>query len=1022
VLFFSCFRRGKLVPAQAGKFLHWQQALYLEEKITLKKKFVGTLLCLVVLSFSATSAIGADILFIVADPTVSSYPNDALIKNFLEGLGHTVMYFDDGEDKPTMSAAAAAADLVYISESCGSGSIHSKINEIEVPIIAGEPGGWDEMGLTHGGGAGTGVTSPDITIVNPGHLLAAGFSGTVTVLTDITGPDGTAHFGNGIAGSQATVIARATLSDGQTYDVIFVYEKGAALAVPPADGTPQIVADIRICLGFDYRCHFLFNENAYALIEAAVNYGLGILAPPGNAKKPYPADVATDVPRDVTLSWTPGDFANKHDVYFGTVFDDVNDADRTNPLGVLASQDQDANTYDPAGVLDLGQTYYWRIDEVNAPPDFTVYKGAVWRFTVEPFAYPIAGTSTTASSFFSEKTRPENTINGSGLDENDLHSKEETGIWLSSMTGAQPTWIQYEFDRVYKLHQMWVWNFNQVIEPVAGFGFKEVTIEYSTNGIDWAALANVPEFAQAPGQNGYAYNTTVDFGGTLAKYVKLTANSNWGGLMPQYGLSEVRFFHIPVVAREPDPASGTTDVPVGMIGQPIDLTLSFRAGREAAKHDVYFSTDQQAVIDETISAVNVPADRSYASYGLLSIDLGQSYYWKVNEVNEAETPSTWQGELWDFTTQQYFVVDDIEDYNDFEPDRIFDTWIDGWGVPTNGSQVGNAEPTFVETTIVHGGKQSMPFSYDNTAGVAYSEAERTFATPQDWTFRGVKALTLWFRGNPVAFQESPPGTFTMSADGVDIWGTADEFRFAYKQLSGDGSIIATVKSILWVPGSDDWSKGGVMIRDTLDAGAKNAFIAISTGAGDGATFQWRTSTGGSSSSSRTLTGISPPASVKLVRQGNIFTGYVFLNGQWQQEGQSATVAMGNTVYIGLALTSHSVGETTVAKFSDVSTTGAVTGQWQVAEIGVAQPANTAAPLYVSLADSANKTATVKHPDPAATTIGTWTEWNIDLADFTGVNPRSIKKMIIGVGDKVNPQPGTGLVYFDDIRLYPLREP
>ncbi|MHC4633373.1 MAG: hypothetical protein ACYS9C_19180, partial [Planctomycetota bacterium] len=94
------------------------------------------------------------------------------------------------------------------------------------------------------------------------------------------------------------------------------------------------------------------------------------------------------------------------------------------------------------------------------------------------------------------------------------------------------------------------------------------------------------------------------------------------------------------------------------------------------------------------------------------------------------------------------------------------------------------------------------------------------------------------------------------------------------------------ESVLWVPGSNDWTKAGVMIRDTLDAGSANAFIAITTGAGDGATFQWRTSAGGSSSSSRTLTGISPPASIKLVRTGNTFTGYVFQNGQWQQQGES----------------------------------------------------------------------------------------------------------------------------------------
>ncbi|MFQ6036257.1 MAG: discoidin domain-containing protein, partial [Sedimentisphaerales bacterium] len=590
--------------------------------------------------------------------------------------------------------------------------------------------------------------------------------------------------------------------------------------------------------------------------------------------------------------------------------------------------------------------------------------------------------------------------------------------WLSSMTGAQPTWIQYEFDRVYKLHQMWVWNHNTSIEPILGFGVKDVTIEYSSDGANWATLDTTHEFARAPGMPGYAHNTTVDMAGVPAKYVKLTANSNWGGVLPQYGLSEVRFFYIPVLAREPDPASGATDVPVATIGQTIDVFLSFIAGREAASHNVYFSTDQQAVIDGTAPVTTV----SQASYGPLSLDLDKTYYWRVDEVNEAETPTTWQGNVWNFSTQKSLVVDDFEDYNDFEPDRIFDTWIDGWGVATNGSQVGYAEPSFVEKKIVHGGAQSMPFFYDNTGGVAYSEAERTWAVPQDWNWKGVTALVLWFRGNPVAFQESPPGTFTMSADGADIWGSRDEFRYAYKQLNGNGSIVAQVLS---VDHTHNWAKAGPMIRETLDPGSKFAAVYITPG--NGCRFQLRSTTNGSASSDSSVAtaeqkAITAAYWVKLERSGNAFSAYYSSDpatDPWHLMVWSPqTIAMPPNVYIGLALTSHASGVTCVAKFSDVSTTGAVTGPWQVAEIGVAQPANTAAPLYVSLADSANKTATVKHPDAAATTISAWTQWNVDLAEFTGVNPRSIKKMIIGVGDKANPQPASGLVYFDDIGLYP----
>jgi len=94
------------------------------------------------------------------------------------------------------------------------------------------------------------------------------------------------------------------------------------------------------------------------------------------AAGPSPADESTDVPRDVILGWSPGETAAAHDVYLGTVFDDVNDADRSDPRSVLARQGQIATTYD-AGRLDFGQTYYWRIDEVNAPPDSTISKGDV---------------------------------------------------------------------------------------------------------------------------------------------------------------------------------------------------------------------------------------------------------------------------------------------------------------------------------------------------------------------------------------------------------------------------------------------------------------------------------------------------------------------------------------------------------------------------------------------------------------------------------------------------------------------
>jgi hypothetical protein len=458
--------------------------------------------------------------------------------------------------------------------------------------------------------------------------------------------------------------------------------------------------------------------------------------PPGTASEPSPEDEAIDVPREVVLSWKPGEFApptNGHKIYLSESFNDVNDG--------IGGVTQSASSYAPPQRLDLGTTYYWRVDEVNGAPDFTVHEGSVWSFTTELFAYAIENVTATASSQATSR-EPENTVNGSGLDETGLlHGKDgDDNMWLSDMTGPQPSWIEFEFDNIHKLHELWVWNSNDSLEPMIGFGLKDVTIEYSANGTDYATLGTTHEFARAPGAPDYAHDTTIDMGGVPAKYVRLTANSNWGGILPQYGLSEVRFLHIPVSARNPNPDSGATGVAP-------DVVLGWTAGREAVTHDVYVSADEQAVIDGTAPVATV----AETSYGPLALDLGVAHYWKVNEVNEAETTTTWESTIWSFTTNDHIVVDDFESYNDLDPadpesKRIFNVWIDGFGVATNGSLVGYENPPFVEKTIVHGGKQSMPFFYGNTGGAAYSEAELTLSPAQNWTAAQVQTLAVHFHG------------------------------------------------------------------------------------------------------------------------------------------------------------------------------------------------------------------------------------------------------------------------------------
>jgi hypothetical protein len=157
-------------------------------------------------------------------------------------------------------------------------------------------------------------------------------------------------------------------------------------------------------------------------------------------------------------------------------------------------------------------------------------------------------------------------------------------------------------------------------------------------------------------------------------------------------------------------------------------------------------------------------------------------------------------------------------------------------------------------------------------------------------------------------------TFTVSGAGADVWGTADAFRYAYRQLAGDGSIVAQVTSVQPVA---DWTKVGVMMRESLTPGSRHAFAIVS--ANKGIAFQRRTSTSGSSTHTAGKAARAPYF-VRLTRTGNAFTAAASPDGTtWTTIG-SATIAMPPTIYVGLAVSSHVAGTLATGTFEDVTVT------------------------------------------------------------------------------------------------------
>ncbi|MBN2269592.1 MAG: hypothetical protein JXN61_03205, partial [Sedimentisphaerales bacterium] len=161
------------------------------------------------------------------------------------------------------------------------------------------------------------------------------------------------------------------------------------------------------------------------------------------------------------------------------------------------------------------------------------------------------------------------------------------------------------------------------------------------------------------------------------------------------------------------------------------------------------------------------------------------------------------------------------------------------------------------------------------------------------------------------------GTWTVTADGEDIWGESDEFHYVYQILRGDGQMVARVVDING-PGTHEWRKAGVMIRESLAGDSKHAYIAMTPGSGHEASFMWRSTTDNHGVNGTPADYTDLPYWVKIVREGNTYSAYHSPDGiAWTQQGESQTFDMASEIYVGMAVTSHESGILCTATFDNV---------------------------------------------------------------------------------------------------------
>jgi len=459
--------------------------------------------------------------------------------------------------------------------------------------------------------------------------------------------------------------------------------------------------------------------------------------PPRNAYNPSPYDGANFVATDAKLSWSAGLGAKLQTLYFGRNFADVNSGAPSANKGP-----RPAMTYDP-GPLTAETTYYWRVDSFDGA---ALRTGEVWSFT------------TTRPGLGTAIAQRWNNIDGTDLNLLKSDPRYPNSPDVTEVV-TQFQWNGPDADNYGGRIEGWLYA------PATGdFTFWLITDD---QGELWLSTDDDPDNARLIAMEstyrdlnswgtGEEQSQPIPLVGGEKYYIMALWKEGGGGDHCQVGwrgpsiptrvviAGTYLSPYEPLSAYGANPSNGATDVKQAS-------ALKWKAGLQARSHEVYFGTNADAVKNATKTSPEYKGTKALGaeSYSPGTLAWETTYYWRVDEVNNTNAKSPWVGKVWSFTTASFAVIDDFEQYtdNDVAKEAIWQSWTDGYATPTtNGAQVGNLMPPYAERTIVHGGRQSMPLSYDNVTAARNSEAQLVLNYPRDWTVEGVTALSLWYYG------------------------------------------------------------------------------------------------------------------------------------------------------------------------------------------------------------------------------------------------------------------------------------
>jgi hypothetical protein len=581
--------------------------------------------------------------------------------------------------------------------------------------------------------------------------------------------------------------------------------------------------------------------------------------PSVTAYNPIPADGAPVEAVDSDLHWSLGLKGIMHGVYFGTDRDQV-----ANGAGAPPHLN---TTYDP-GPLTNATTYYWRVDTFNGAewmkgPVWTFLTRPIIPLAADPNfiawwkldegagtnVLDWSGHDNHGTRFGTAWTSPKWLYDADGaltfgdggyvaIDKLNYNGPGRTEVtvcaWVCTSDPNNQYILAFDRNEYYRLEIAGNGGGPGQVgwELMTINGGVEQQIDYgSVTRIDdglWHHITGVFDHGTAtvfidgipepPAVGGPTFGV-----GDLVRYGYLGANSESTAFNGARGvgtgvtgdLGEVRIYDRVLTQEEilaamrGDPRMAWDLRPTNGRILEIDdaASVTWRPGDGASQHDVYFGADANTVATADASdATGVYRGRQSSTVyrPAEGFDWGQSYYWRIDEV--ASDGSLAAGKVRTIKIADYLVVDDFEDYNDYAPDEIWNTWIDGFGTTTNGAVSGYSTPNFLvgehyaEIVNIHSGQQALPLFYNNN--FKYSEATRTFASPSDWTRHGIQELSLWYIGDPCNVSERMYVAVTGGATAVVyntdpnlVTGTWIEWVIPLQTFADQGVNLKSVTSI-----------------------------------------------------------------------------------------------------------------------------------------------------------------------------------------------------------------------------------